>query len=100
MNHRVEFQLRGEQRPQRERERLSCPGPKGRRSAKEGRRETSNPDTSEEGGNGETKAEAEGEETGAGKEAGETSVDGLERVSATTFSGPGTWTTELVNSAR
>ena len=65
-----------------------------------GRRETSNPDTSEEGGKGETKAEAEGEEPGAGMEAVETSVDGLERVSATTFSGPGTWTTELVNSAR
>ena len=30
-----------------------------------GRRETSNPDMSEEGRNGETKAEAEGEETGA-----------------------------------
>ena len=73
---------------------------KGQEICKGGRRETSNPDTSEEGGNGETKAEAEGEETGAGKEAGETSVDGLERVSATTFSGPGTWTTELVNSAR
>ena len=57
-------------------------------------RETSNPDTSEEGDNGETKAEAEGEETGAGMEAGETSVDGLENVSATTFSGPGTWTTQ------
>ena len=67
-----------------------------------GRRETSNPDTSEEGGNGETKAEAEaeGEETGAGMEAGERSVDGLERVSATTLSGLGMWTMELVNSAR
>ena len=65
-----------------------------------GRRETSIPDTSEEGGNRETKAEAEGEEPGAGMEAVETSVDGLERVSATLFSGPGTWTTELVNSAR
>ena len=42
-----------------------------------GRRETSNPDTSEEGKNGETKAEAEGEEPGAGIEAVETSVDGL-----------------------
>ena len=42
----------------------------------------------------------EGEETRAGTGAGEESVEGLERVSATTFSGPGTWTTELVNSAR
>ena len=65
-----------------------------------GRRETSNPDTSEEGGNGETKAEAEGEENGAGMEAGETSVDSLPCFQATMFSGPGTWTTELVNSAR
>ena len=65
-----------------------------------GRRETSNPDTSEEGGNGKSRAEAEGEEPRAGMEAVETSVDGLERVSATTFSGPGMWTTELVNSAR
>ena len=48
----------------------------------------------------ETKAEAEGEETEAGMEAVETSVNGLERVSATTFSGPRTWTTKLVNSAR
>ena len=76
MNHRVESQLKGEQRPQRGR------------------------GTSEEGGNGETKAKAEGEETRAGMEAVETSVDGLERVSATTFSGPGMWTMELVNSAR
>ena len=65
-----------------------------------GRRETSNPDTLAEGGNRGTKAEAEGEEPGAGMEAVETSVDGLERVSATTFSGPGTWTMELMNSAR
>ena len=65
-----------------------------------GRRKTSNPDTSEEGGNGETKVEAEGEEAGAGMEAGERSVDGLERVSATTFSGPGMWTMETLNSAR
>ena len=42
----------------------------------------------------ETRLEAEGGETREG--AGE----GLERVSATTFSGPGMWTTELVNSAR
>ena len=41
---------------------------------------------------GKTKAEAEGAGAGAG--------EGLERVSATTFSGPGMWTTELVNSAR
>ena len=54
---------------------------------------------SEEGESGETKAEAEGEETGAGVEAGERSVDNLERVSVTTISGPGMWTTELVNSA-
>ena len=55
---------------------------------------------SEEGGNRETNEEAEGEEPEAGMEAVEMSVDGLERVSATMFSGPGTWTTELVNSAR
>ena len=54
----------------------------------------------EEDRSGETKAEAEGEETGVGAGAGEGSVYGLERVSATMFSGPGTWTTELVNSAR
>ena len=54
----------------------------------------------EEGGSGETKVEAEGEETGAGLGAGEVYEDGLERVSATTFSGPGMWTMELVNSAR
>ena len=62
-----------------------------------GRREMSKPEitgTSEEGGDGdnwggefgETKAEGDGE--------------GLDRASATMFSGPGTWTTELVNSAR
>ena len=57
---------------------------------------------SEEGESGETKGEAEGEETraGVGVGAGERSVDGLERVSATRFSGSGMWTTELVNSAR
>ena len=43
-----------------------------------------------EGEGRETRAEAEG--VGAGK--------GLERVTATTFSGPWTWTRELVNSAR
>ena len=48
---------------------------KGQEICNGGRRETSNPDTSEEGGNGETKAEAEGEETGAGMEAGDRSVD-------------------------
>ena len=47
-----------------------------------------------DGEGGETRAEAEGGDTGL--RAGE----GLERVSATTFSGPGTWTMELVNSAR
>ena len=73
---------------------------KGQEICNGGRRETSNPDTSEEGGQGETKAEAEGEETRAGMDAGERPVDGLERVSATTFSGPRTWTTKLVNSAR
>ena len=72
----------------------------GQEICNEGRRETSNPDTLEEGRKGETKAEAEGEEPGAGMEAVETSVDGLERVSATTFSGAGSWTTELVKSAR
>ena len=72
----------------------------GQEICNEGRRETSNPDTEEEGRNGETKAETEGEETRAGMVAGERSVNGLERVSATTFSGQGTWTTELVNSAR
>ena len=72
----------------------------GQEICKGGRRETSNPDMLEEGKNGETKAEAEGEEPRAGMEAVETSVDGLERVSATTFSGPGKWPTELVNSAR
>ena len=53
---------------------------------------------SEEGGDGdnwggefgETKAEADGGGMG----------EGLERASATMFSGPGTWTTELVNSTR
>ena len=72
----------------------------GKEICKGGRRETSNPESSEEGRNGETKAEAEGEEPRAGMEAVEMSVDGLERVSATMFSDPGTWTTELVNSAR
>ena len=55
---------------------------------------------SEEGENGETKAVAEVEETEAGVGAGERSVDGLERLSATTFSGLGMRTTDLVNSAR
>ena len=55
---------------------------------------------SEEDGNGETKGEAEGEETGVGVGAEEGSVDVLETVSATMFSGPGMWTTQLVNSAR
>ena len=58
------------------------------------------PGTLEEVGNRETKAEAVGEETRAGVEAAEGSVDGLERVSATMFSGPGMWTKELRNSAR
>ena len=66
-----------------------------------GRRETSNSEKTgseasggeKEDEGGETRVKAEGE--GAGGRAGE----GLERVSATTFSGPGTWTTELANSA-
>ena len=66
-----------------------------------GRREISKPEItgmSEKGGDGdnwggefgETKAEADGGGMG----------EGLERASATMFSGPGTWTTELVNSTR
>ena len=66
-----------------------------------GRRETSNLEKTgsvgkgvgEDGDSEETKAEAEGEQTSEG------AGDGLERVSATTFSGQGMWTTELVNSA-
>ena len=66
-----------------------------------GRRETSNSEKTgseasggEEGEGRETRAEAEvaGSVCGAG--------EGLERVSATTLSGPGTWTKKLVNSAR
>ena len=55
---------------------------------------------------GETKAEAKGGETGAGAGAGagvgagEETVEGLERASATMFSGSGTWTMELVYLAR
>ena len=99
MNYRVESQLQGVQRPQREGDTFMF-WTEGQEICNEGRREPSNPDTSEEGGYGETKAEAEGEEPGAGMEVVETSVDGLERVTATTFSGSGTWTIELVNSAR
>ena len=66
-----------------------------------GRRETSNSEKTRSeasgggkvGEGGETRAEAEG--AGAGGGTGED----LERVSATKFSGPGTWTTELINSA-
>ena len=66
-----------------------------------GRREISKPGItglSEDDGSRETgksKAEVEGEETEAGAGAG--SDEGVERVSATTFSGPGTWITELTN---
>ena len=67
-----------------------------------GRREASNSEKtrSEASGGGE---EGEGRKTRAAAE-GERAVgavrEGLERVSASMFSGPGTWTMELVKSAR
>ena len=72
----------------------------GKESCNGGRREKSKPGTVEKDGSGETKAEVEGEETTAGIGAGEETVEGLKRVSATMFSGPGRWTMELVNSDR
>ena len=61
----------------------------GQDSCNRGTREKSKQGTSEGDGSRETKAETEGEETGTGRGAGEECVEGLERVSATTVSGPG-----------
>ena len=47
-----------------------------------------------DGEGGETRAKAERAEAGGGAR------EGLERVSASMFSGPGTWSMELVKSAR
>ena len=65
----------------------------GQESCIRGRREKLKPGTLEIDESGETKAEAEGEETGAGtgagEECGEECGEGLERASATKFSGSG-----------